>query len=680
MKQKIWIAFLGLLIWVMLVYSNHFHNSFHFDDSHTVQNNLYIQHIGNIPLFFKDGRTFSSLPSNQSYRPVLSTSLAIDYWLGKGLTDTFQFHLTSFILFLFVGFFAFLMYKKIAQQSIESYAVAWVALIAVAIYMVHPVCAETVNYIIQRGDIFATFFTLLGFVLYLYVPFAKRTFLYLVPVFVGVLAKPNTLVFAPLFACYILLFEEKRDLDSLIGKNILTKIVKRSLPAFLMCIVAYGVMSALQSKDFVPGGTNTFLYIITQPYMLAYYLSAFFAPVHLNADTDWTLFESIFQAETLFGFGILWMILGVIYFSAKNIKTRPIAFGLLWFLIANLPTSLLPFAEVMNDHRMFLPFVGLALAVVWALYLLIDLVAKNIDINPTLRIFGYGVLLFVLLNFSYATRQRNEVWKTEETLWKDCAEKSPKNGRALMNYGLALMARADYKNAEIYFQRGLDSWPYYAYLHVNMGILKNAIGKADEAELFFKNGISYGIKYPNAYFYYARFLTEKNRKEEAVTQLKKCLEIANSLPDARMMLMNNLFELGRLEELKQVAQETLTILPENLIAKQYLEMAKNGKSKLEITKENALKTNSAGDYLDLSLQYYQAAQYKECIAAAQEALKIDPKYAAAYNNIGTAYNMMGDFEQGKKALEQAILLDPSSQLAKNNLAWAEAELKQKQHD
>jgi tetratricopeptide (TPR) repeat protein len=677
MKQKIWIAFLGLLIWVTLIYSNHFHNSFHFDDSHTIQNNLYIQHIGNIPLFFKDGRTFSSLPSNQSYRPILSTTLAIDYWLGKGLSDTFQFHLTSFILFLFVGLFAFLMYKKIAQETIENNRVAWVALIAVAIYMVHPVSAETVNYIIQRGDILATFFTLLGFVLYLYVPFAKRTFLYLLPVFIGVLAKPNALVFAPILACYVMLFEQKTDFDAVFNTKTLFQIIKKSLPAFLVCIAAYGVMSALQSKDFVPGGTNTFLYIITQPYMIAYYVSAFFAPVHLTADTDWTLFESVFQAETLFGFGVLLLLLGVIYFTAKNQKTRPIAFGLLWFLIANLPTSLLPFAEVMNDHRMFLPFVGLALAVVWAFYLMIDLLAQNVNLTPALRFFGLGILLFILVSFSYATRVRNEVWKTEESLWKDCAEKSPKNGRGLMNYGLALMARADYKNAEIYFQRGLESWPYYAYLHVNMGILKNAMGKADEAEPYFKNGIAYGVKYPNSYFYYARFLIEKNRKEEAVIQLKKCLEIANSLPDARVVLMNTLFELGRLEELRQVAQETLTILPDNTIAKQYLEMAKNGKSKLEVTKENALKTNTAGDFLELSLQYYQAGQYRECIEAGQQALKIDPKFAAAYNNIGSAYNMLGDFEEGKKALEQAVSLDPNSQLAKNNLAWAEAELKKK---
>ena len=39
-------------------------------------------------------------------------------------------------------------------------------------------------------------------------------------------------------------------------------------------------------------------------------------------------------------------------------------FGLLWFVIALAPTSsFIPLAEVMNDHRMYFPYVGLVLAV-----------------------------------------------------------------------------------------------------------------------------------------------------------------------------------------------------------------------------------------------------------------------------------------------------------------------------
>ena len=73
----------ALLAAVLLAaYANHFYNSFHFDDAHTIVNNAAIRDLRNIPLFFHDAATFSSLPSNQSYRPLASTLLAIDYRLG----------------------------------------------------------------------------------------------------------------------------------------------------------------------------------------------------------------------------------------------------------------------------------------------------------------------------------------------------------------------------------------------------------------------------------------------------------------------------------------------------------------------------------------------------------------------------------------------------------------------
>jgi hypothetical protein len=43
-----------------------------------------------------------------------------------------------------------------------------------------------------------------------------------------------------------------------------------------------------------------------------------------------------------------------------------VAFGLAWFAIALIPTSsFFPLAEVLNEHRIFFPCTGLALAVVY---------------------------------------------------------------------------------------------------------------------------------------------------------------------------------------------------------------------------------------------------------------------------------------------------------------------------
>src|SRR5436190_24367490 len=107
---------LALLLFIILTYSNHFHNSFHFDDSHTIQNNIFIRDLKSIPKFFTDATTFSSNPSNQSYRPVVSTSLAFDYWLSKD-GDTFFFHLRNFIAFLIYTFLIYLFALNIFNST-----------------------------------------------------------------------------------------------------------------------------------------------------------------------------------------------------------------------------------------------------------------------------------------------------------------------------------------------------------------------------------------------------------------------------------------------------------------------------------------------------------------------------------------------------------------------------------
>ena len=81
---------------VLAAYSNHFHNAFQFDDSHVIQNNAYVRSLRNIPLFFRDGSTFSSVPNNADYRPLTSASFALNYRRAGGL-DPVAFHVTQWI-------------------------------------------------------------------------------------------------------------------------------------------------------------------------------------------------------------------------------------------------------------------------------------------------------------------------------------------------------------------------------------------------------------------------------------------------------------------------------------------------------------------------------------------------------------------------------------------------------
>ncbi len=67
---------------VTLVYLNHFQNSFHFDDYHTIVENPFIKDLKYAGSYFTNVETFSTMPTNQGYRPVLTLIIALDHYFA----------------------------------------------------------------------------------------------------------------------------------------------------------------------------------------------------------------------------------------------------------------------------------------------------------------------------------------------------------------------------------------------------------------------------------------------------------------------------------------------------------------------------------------------------------------------------------------------------------------------
>src|SRR5260370_37129398 len=106
----------GLLVLVCGAYANHFHNGFHFDDAHAILQNTFVRDLTFIPRYFVDATTFSDLPLNQSYRPVLQTTLAIDYRLGGG-DEPFPLHLPPFARYLIQLALAFALFLLVLNAT-----------------------------------------------------------------------------------------------------------------------------------------------------------------------------------------------------------------------------------------------------------------------------------------------------------------------------------------------------------------------------------------------------------------------------------------------------------------------------------------------------------------------------------------------------------------------------------
>jgi tetratricopeptide (TPR) repeat protein len=657
----------ALLLAITATYLNSFHNGFHFDDSHTVIDNPAIRSLGNIPRFFRDATTFSVLPANRTYRPLVSTTLAMDYALGHGYRPLW-FHVGTFVLFLMLVIALYVLFGLLLRSTParEADGVEWIALIAAAWFGLHPAMAETVNYVIQRGDIYCALGCVAGLWFYARWPSLRRAGLYLLPFVAAMLSKAPSAVFPILLLLYVYFFETEGLAEA---RRWRTAVVAAG-PSVVVSGLMLALQSAMTPKTFTPSTILAWDYRMTQPLVWARYATTLFLPLHLNVDTD---LEPIKGMTVSVGVGWLFVagMVAAIVFAARRRRLYVVAYGLLWFVVTQLPTSLYPLSEVENDHRMFFSLPGLIVAVVYTGWLVWRLLAEE----KRQRWLPWAAVVVVLVSgvYGYGVHERNKVWKDDESLWLDDVEKCPRNGRGLMNYALTQMEKGAYPRALDYFTRALEFTPNYPTLEINLGILNGAMAdegdavRSVEAERHFERAMALAPNNDLTHAYYGRWLLQHGRVGEAKLQLQQAV----ALNPQRLLQHEELIQAelkdGNRAAAVQAAQQTLALAPEDVVASSVV-----GQSQMQGRMRPVL---SAADWVNLSLSQYRLGQYEASITSARSALELDPAMAEAYNNIGAAYAGMHRWDEAIRADEKAVRLKPTLEIARNNLAWATSQKK-----
>ncbi len=649
MKTKL--ILLGFFFFTVLIlaYANHFDNGFYFDDVHTIVNNEYIRDITNIPTFFSDLASFGTNPNNRGYRPMVTTLNAIDYWIGGNKLDPFYFHLSIFFWYIAQCLLMFMIFKKIFDQAYEHRWNSFVALFATAYYALHTANAEAVNYIIARSDTFSTFCIIATLALF-QIKKIRRWHLYLIPAIVGVYTKETGIMIAPILFFYVLLIEEQvsfREMLTLKKWKLVWKSVQTVLPAFVVLVGIFLInrIYFTPQSNLFHNPMNRWDYFTSQWPVILNYLSNWLLPISLSTDPDFKVTSKILTSEKIFGIASIIILHVIAFLSSEKKQTAPIAFGILWFFIALVPTSSLhPLVQVSNSHRMFFPYIGLALAVGWGVATLCyknenTLVSKKWRL-PSL----VSLISLVLMGYAYGAHIRNDVWDSGENLWYDVTVKSPKNGRGLMNYGLIKMRNGQYEEAEVYFSKAIEILPYWTYTNINMAILKDAIGNKSESAKYFELALKYGRDNPEPYYWYAKSAIKHGDNFKALRLLEDGHRIS-----PKHALINQLREKLRLQG----------VTPEE---------------KLRTQIELVQKTPTVDNYINLSLTQYNQKNYKGCIATCLKALELNPNSAIAYNNICSAYNAMKQWKKASEACEKAVAINPNFERAKNNLKWAKSKL------
>jgi len=158
---------------------------------------------------------------------------------------------------------------------------------------------------------------------------------------------------------------------------------------------------------------------------------------------------------------------------------------------------------------------------------------------------------------------------------------------------------------------------------------------------------------------------QAGRYEEAIASAKTALAADPSSADAYNNMAVAYLGLRKYPEAVRAAEEAIRLKPDYQLAKNNLAW---------IQREQANPTappTPAATLLSDSLKHAQAGRFKECVDAARQSARLDPKSSRAFNNAGFCAGSLKLWDEAVKDVREAIRLDPNNQLAKNNLAWIE---------
>jgi protein O-mannosyl-transferase len=301
------------------------------------------------------------------------------------------------------------------------------------------------------------------------------------------------------------------------------------------------------------------------------------------------------------------IVLALLVLSIWTLAKRP-AWGFLgaWFFVILAPTSsFVPISDAAFEHRMYLPLAAITSGTVLAGYLASQRLVQNKILSVSMsRNINLFVATAIVLVLGILTYQRNAVYASELSVWRDTAAKRPNNSRALNNYGFALARLGQVDSAIELFQKSLEIDPNYAEAHHNLGVALAGCGQIDEAMEHYRKAVQIAPNFAEAHKDLANALARSGRLPEAIAHYRQALECRPDYADAHNNLGVVLAGSGQLDEAIAHYRKALECRPDFADA----------------------HNNLGAALIDLG-------QYDEAIVHCLAALEINPDYAAANKNL-----------------------------------------------
>jgi protein O-mannosyl-transferase len=235
-----------------------------------------------------------------------------------------------------------------------------------------------------------------------------------------------------------------------------------------------------------------------------YYLWKFLVPADLNVDPCVEPVLKFYEPRLL----VACFVLGSAGAAAIAFRrSHPaLCFGLVALLASPMTSyTCMPLADVVAEHRVYITGLGIALLGAWFA-----------SLKPATGAVG---LAAVVAAMSIATVERNRVWASSETLWRDAEQKSPGLARPHLNLGVALHAAGRYDEALAEYEHALSVNPRLAVAYSNMSSIRVQQGELAAAENLLNKAIELSPGRVGPYISLAGVRLKRGAPEEALRVL-----------------------------------------------------------------------------------------------------------------------------------------------------------------
>jgi hypothetical protein len=534
----------GVLSLTFLTFVSTFTFGWVYDDPPQIPQDQYLQWNRLTYLFTHHLWASAAGTEARFYRPLLSLWFLINKSLF-GL-DPHWFHVTTVLVHVTATAMAFLIARKVLRDTGP-------ALLAAAIFGVHPLQVEAASWISSVNDPLAAVLCFSSFLAYRKARAVGRTsgagvwwVISAISFFLALITKEVSVTLPAIVLVDLWTSSDGTAATKASWRNVA---LGYGLTAALWLLLRTVILGQTATVGLLAAGTKT---LLSGPKILLFDLYRVVFPVGLSPHYDFRPVESG-GMQFLLTLGILAVLVWLAMAAARRNRQLWVAYA--WLVFPLLPTTNLGWMnqdDFVHDRYMYISMLGVALLAGSAFAAL----RRKWPDAGLVPLFS-GVLIVVM---GFASAIQSEYWANDVFLFSRAVKIAPRNEWSHLNYGAALSARNRFGEAAVEFAESFKlkaSWQAADFA----GYSYQRSGDLSQAEHWFTVAVEENAALATAWFGLAQIRLEQHRPAEAIGFLKQALAIQPDADGYHYALGVALEQVSRLSDALEAYRTELRLHP-----------------------------------------------------------------------------------------------------------------------